>query len=204
MNSDEVLRAFIAVDVDEGTRRECAAFETAIRRTSAALRWVQPEALHLTLIFFGDIFGVQVPAIAVAMDAAAAGVAPLGLAVRGVGTFGHPASPRVIWAGVEGDVERLLALHGDLTSRFRELGHRVEERPFVPHLTLARSKPTRRPGAAGLPAALAAHRDRPFGAFVADRLRLMRSVLTPQGPEYSPLHVALLGGGLPSAPHPAG
>lgn len=196
MNSEEVLRAFVAVDVDEATRGRCAAFQAAIRRTGAALRWVQPEALHLTLIFFGDIFGGQVPAIAAAMDAAAAGVAPLRLAVRGVGTFGHPASPRVLWAGVEGDVERLLALHADLTVRFRALGHRAEERPYTPHLTLARARPTRRPSApapaTALATALTAHRDRAFGEFVADRLRLMRSVLKPEGPEYSPLHVVPL------------
>jgi RNA 2',3'-cyclic 3'-phosphodiesterase len=191
MNSDEVLRAFVAVEVDDATRRESAAFQATLREAGAALRWVRPDALHLTLVFFGDIFGAQVPAIAGVLDEETAGVAPLPLAVRGVGTFGPPAALRVLWAGVEGDTDRLLALHAALTRRFRALGHRVEERPYTPHLTLARAKPARRGG--GAPpwtAALAAQRDRPFGAFTVGRLLLMRSVLGRDGPEYTAVHVS--------------
>ena len=196
MTSDDLVRAFIAVEVDDATRAACAAFQAAARRTGAVVRWVDPGVMHLTLIFFGDIFAGQVPAVCAAMDAVAQAHGPFELEVRGTGCFGNPRAPRVVWAGIRGGAERLLALHGDLAGAMRALGHRVEERPLVPHLTLGRVKSTR--CADRLADLIAARRQDAFGDFAVRRLALKKSTLTPQGFRYTSLHAADLGASIVS------
>lgn len=192
-----VLRLFVALEPPGPLRRKLAALAAELRRQAGraaeGLRWVEPASLHLTLQFLGNAPEERLAAIQEGIRAAASGARPLLLAVRGAGAFPSPRRARVVWAGLHGEVEPLAGLVRALGARLAPLGFTPEERPFSPHLTLARS----RDGVPGLAGALGALRDVEVGSWRAGELSLFRSHLSPGGPRYEPLLRAPLGGAAP-------
>jgi RNA 2',3'-cyclic 3'-phosphodiesterase len=142
-----MTRTFIAVERNDAVtltlERQIAVLAIAL----PGVRWVDPAALHLTLAFLGELDEAQVAAAIEAADAAACRAQPFRLEVAGLGTFGPPKAPRVIWAGLGGDLTALRALHADLARELQARGFPPEERAFSPHLTLARIKQPLRPDA---------------------------------------------------------
>ena len=149
------------------------------------IRWVRPEGIHLTLKFFGDISGGDVANIATVVEKAAEEERPFSLAIGGAGVFPDPHRPRVLWLGMNGDVERLLAFQKGLEQALLQIGFPREQRPFRPHLTLGRIKTSR--GLIGLAGALEKGEEYTAGRFVASGLSLIQSELTPRGAVYTKL-----------------
>lgn len=149
---------------------------------------MQPEQLHVTLTFLGDIDPAIVPPIEAVLADVAAGHAAFDWRIHGVGVFPNRERPAVIWAGVEpADCFRKLA--GSLSPRLQPLGYEPESRPFTPHLTLARVR-GRVPHA--LPDWLDRYSATTFAAGRVSRIELMQSERTPAGQRYSVLAVAPL------------
>src|SRR5207249_7492444 len=126
-----------------------------------------------------------VGAIRAELAAAAERSRPLALEVKGVGGFPNGRRPRVLWAGVAGEVEPLAALVAELGRRLAPLGYPPEARPFSPHLTLGRSREGR--GAPGLGGALASLAEAEGVPWRAEALVLVRSHLSPSGAHYEAL-----------------
>ncbi len=118
------------------------------------------------------------------------------LKCRGVGAFPNPVSPRVVWAGIE-TVPGLFALQRGVDEELKTLGFLPEDRPFSPHLTLARLK-----GRAKLRLLQEYLKDQGFreeaGSFTASEVHLFRSELRPDGARYTKLCTVALGS-LPEA-----
>lgn len=135
------MRLFVAVDPPTAVAEEIEDRVSPLRSRSPALRWTLPEDRHLTLVFLGEVTESQVPEIDRRLGAEIARHHPLSLTVRGSGTFPeNAAQARVLWAAVEGDLHRLTLLSYGLRTAARTCGIHVSRRPYVPHLTLARSK----------------------------------------------------------------
>lgn len=114
------------------------------RRHEPRLRWVAPEHWHLTLVFLGEVDPERLPSLGTELERAAAAHPPLDLTLDGWGTF--PRQDRrasVLWAGVGGHTRALAGLVGDLRSAAGQAGVETGERPYVPHITIARSRPPR-------------------------------------------------------------
>jgi 2'-5' RNA ligase len=190
MNSDDVVRAFVAVEIGEEARRTLAETVRLARRLGGLVRWVEPGAMHFTLAFLGNIFGASLGSLSSGLDAAAS-CAAFNAEIRGIGFFGRPESPRVIWAGVGRGADRLKAVHADLSAMLASMGFGGEEREWVPHLTIGRVKSAR--GFGKTAAFLGTCGDRVFGEFQVDRLVLMKSELRPDGPVYSRIHESPMG-----------
>ncbi len=189
------LRLFTALELPAPVRRQLAdlitALSTALPRGS--VRWVRPEGVHLTLKFYGEVGGDKLASLQAVVQQAALGVAPLKLELSGLGTFPNPSRPRVIWAGLEGDIARLKALQRAVVSASERLGYSPEARGFTPHLTLGRAEPGWRPAdRQSLEDAIARLGPGVRGAFTADTLVLMRSDLRPGGAVYTPQATATL------------
>jgi RNA 2',3'-cyclic 3'-phosphodiesterase len=173
--------------VDDDTR-------TSLARTCAALlplagglpvAWVAPENFHITLKFLGGIDEARVPPIVDALRAAAAGHRAFALEIRGLGAFPAPTRPRVLWAGVTGGGEALMALAGAVDAALAGLGFEHEARAFAAHVTLARVREPRRvPPLADAIDRAGAQR---FGGPLIDHVALVRSDLSPRGARYTPL-----------------
>jgi 2'-5' RNA ligase len=188
------LRLFVALTPPGSVRRRVESVAAEIRRLAGRaadeVKWVGGENLHLTLQFLGNVPEDRVPALAAALGEAARASRPLHLEVRGAGGFPNARRPRVIWAGLEGDLGPLAELVRDLGLRLAPLGFPPEDRPWSPHLTLGRA---RGGGAPGLAGALSAVREAQGGSWRAGEIVLFLSRLTPDGPRYEPLHRAPLG-----------
>ena len=192
MNDDAVLRAFVAAPVPADVRAALEQERARLQQAGARVGWVAPANIHVTLLFLGYIGGSQIPELAAALDAAAAACAPFTLAAAGLGYFGPPRSPRVLWAGLHDPEHKLAALQGDIEGRVRALGLPTEDRPFHPHLTLGRVRPGGRAGLPALAAALEQANRTPYGLVEVDRVLLLQSHLDPQGVRYTRRHEARL------------
>jgi 2'-5' RNA ligase len=127
-----MARLFLAVWPDAPARAALAALASEVARRCGG-RAVPAAKLHLTLAFLGEADPARVPSGALAQVAARS--APFELALDRLGAF---ARAGVAWAGCAGAAPALLDLQAGAESRLREAGFALEERPFAPHLTLAR------------------------------------------------------------------
>ena len=180
------MRTFIAIELGDAIRERLAHAQERLRACRCGVKWVRPEQIHLTVKFLGEIDEGAAADVAAAMAAAAEGVGGLDLRVAGLGAFPPRGAPRVVWAGIEEPSGRLATLHKRLDLELEKLGIERETRPFHPHATLGRVKDRR----AGRPlrALIDTQRTAEFGARTVDDMVLLRSVLSPTGPTYTPLH----------------
>jgi 2'-5' RNA ligase len=177
------MRAFVAIDLAEAVRavlaREQLRLKAACGHTSD-IRWTRPEGLHLTLKFLGEIEAARVASITAALQALGR-FHPFKVEVKGFGYFPDARRPRVLWVGLEAPAA-LAELAWRVEAALEKLGFARENRPFTPHLTLARFD---RPHA---PPALAASIDGSsvdsLGCFEVTEFFLFESRLRPGGPEY--------------------
>ena len=192
-SAEESLRLFIAARLPAGAQAEAGAVLARLRAVGLpGWRWVGPAGLHLTLRFLGETRPDRVCAAAEAMRRAAAASAPVSLALAGAGTFGGK-RPRVLWLGLEGELDALQLLAERLNEELSGAGWEALERPLRPHITLARAR--RGASAAQAAASGAAERIETSGArFEVGALELMRSRLTPEGARYAVVSSARLGG----------
>ena len=190
-------RLFVALEPPDPVRRRIAALEGELRRAAGRaaddVRWVATDSVHLTLQFLGAVPEERIEAVSEALAAAAASSRPLALEVKGAGGFPNARRPRVVWAGIAGDVAALAALVEDLGRRLAPLGFPPEARAFSPHLTLGRARDGRggAPGLGGALARVAADDGVPWRA---TDVALVESHLSPKGPRYEVRVRAPLGG----------
>ena len=173
---------------------------TAIRHAQEKLarhhpniRWVNPENIHLTLKFLGDIEPTRIDDIAAAVRRTAVPRAPFFLTAKGVGVFPNIKRARVIWIGVAGQVTELIELQQDMTRRLSAIGFPTERRRFSGHLTLGRTKGAIDTGR--LMKALDDIRSFESEAFRIDRITIYRSELQASGAIYTALQTVSLGPG---------
>jgi 2'-5' RNA ligase len=131
---DDPVRLFVALTPPDVVVEELRASTAALRELEPDLRWTRPEQWHVTLAFLGEVADEVVDELARRLHRAAARHPPLSLAFGGGGRFGH----RVLWTGVQGDLDGLRRLAGSVRAA-RRSRLPVEQRPYHPHLTLARS-----------------------------------------------------------------
>jgi 2'-5' RNA ligase len=179
------VRCFVAVDVSAAVRAAVAEAQARLRTAAgrADVRWTDPSQLHITLQFLGAVPDERVPEVAAALAGSCAGIGPLALEVRGLGGFPGARRPRVVWAGVGGDVERVARLAAAVGAALAPLGYPPEARPFHAHLTLGRVRSPR--GLGGLARALESAGAAALGAWTATEVVLYQSKLRPTGAVYA-------------------
>lgn len=141
------MRLFIAVDPGAEALQALAQAQRGLMEQIACRRWTEVAGSHLTLHFLGETTDADAQAIDAALAAAVQAVSSFSLALGPPGAFPSLARPRVLWAGVAGDLASLAALHGAVGEALAALGRPPEARPFRPHLTIAREPAD--PAAAG-------------------------------------------------------
>ena len=194
-HNPEQIRSFIAIELSEEAKKGLARLRKDLERDEHKfVKWVDPGGIHLTLKFLGNIPAKRVAEITGAIEKAAQGISPFHLEISGLGAFPSLRQARVFWVGVGGEMDKLSGLQQNIDSALAALGFAKEERPFVPHLTLARIREGASPP-----------ERRSFGELVGstifedkypvavETIRLMRSQLTPAGAIYTCLSTVGLG-----------
>jgi RNA 2',3'-cyclic 3'-phosphodiesterase len=187
MTADPKQRLFVAVDLPDAVRRPIEEAVAPLRAVEG-LRWVRPDALHLTLAFLGWVEPALIDPIGQRLSAVASAAASFPTHLTTLGRFPDRGKARIVWVGVDDPEERLTALAGSVGDALRDITE-VEDRPFRAHVTVARAKvpitlalpeaPVRAPG------------------FAVDAIALFRSHLRREGARYESLARWRLGASIP-------
>ena len=141
-----MIRTFISVELDPALKQVIADVQDILKgelhrlTRGAHVQWVRIDSIHLTLKFLGDIEERQIGGILQALEHAGRDHAPFSVDVKGFGVFPDLRAPRVLWMGLSGETDRLVRLAGSIDAALMPLGFSTEQKPYSPHLTLARVK----------------------------------------------------------------
>lgn len=183
------MRLFLGIGLDAAVARAFDDLSAELQRRvrtlapHARLAWVPSQNAHVTVRFIGHVDEDAATAI-MSVLRPPLDIAPFDVTVRGVGTFPDNRPPRVVWAGLRGGVEALARVEDAISGRLERCGVAREDRPYHPHLTIARVKESgglrARPLLEGL-------EDLPLGASRVEAITLFDSRLSPKGPTYVPV-----------------
>lgn len=189
---EQMVRTFIAFGIEPSVLDEVVRVQARLKRLLAhdfKVKWNPPEVMHLTLVFLGDTPASKIPELKSLLDQVAAEYAPIPSKVVGPGYFGPVRRPRVLTLGLETrpQLEELQAL---MAIGCKEAGFKLEERAYVPHLTLGRIR------AGGSAAALEPLFEKVSERFpiplLLSRISLMRSECSNAGAVHTDLHTICL------------
>jgi 2'-5' RNA ligase len=190
------MRCFIAIDIDEEIRKALGDLQKKLRGSidvkKGDINWVNPDNIHLTLKFLGEIKDEKVAEICNIVKVAAGRHKSFELDIESVGHFppmrslrGGGRSPKVLWVGTGKGQENLLKLQEDIEKSLASAGWPEETREFSGHLTLCRIRNPK----AGMKLAQASedYKDFKVGTLSTDSVCVYQSELTPRGPVYTRL-----------------
>lgn len=190
-----LIRSFIAIELPELVKSELEELQKGLKSSRLDfVRWVPAENIHITLKFLGNISSVQINGIVDAMKELSQKFEPFELQVGGIGAFPSLRNPRVLWVGLDGDINRLQALQASLEKKLAGFGFAKESRGFTPHLTLARLQEHVSSDQRRVFSKLIVGKSIWLGrCFVVDAISLMKSQLLPSGAVYTRIAQTRLG-----------
>ncbi len=173
-----MLRLFVALGLPESIKQSLIALQTSIPST----RWVQPQTLHLTLRFIGDVEDNRVDTLKTRLSQVKPPAFDMRLHGSGRFPLNPQKAPRVLWIGVDAP-PALHTLQQKIEDTLQVMDFPPNNKPFKSHITLARIK-AKKP----LPEVghfLDAHADFATERFHVQEFLLLSSMLTPQGSQYT-------------------
>jgi len=181
------VRLFVALEIPSVVRENFAALVRDLRSVAPLVKWARSENFHITLKFIGEVKDAKLAGIVSALQLLCGvyvGVHnhPVNVCFRGLGFFPNEKHPRVFWAGIEAS-SNLRALASDIERATEKLGIQRKQRPFSPHLTLARFEHPRLPEK--LRSAIQENAARDFGSLRTNQFHLIESKLKSSGAEYT-------------------
>jgi len=180
------MRLFVAIELGEEVLREAAALIDELRRRvdrqarNGRLTWVTPDRQHLTLRFLGEVSDERASDLLGTLCDPIA-MAPFDVAWQGLGAFPPKGPPRVLWLGAGRGRDAVLELENAVSARLAPLAFEREDRPYAPHLTLARVREAGGLRPIPLFEGLA---EQSIGTTKVDAITLFQSKLSPKGPTY--------------------
>ena len=180
----ESIRSFLAFDIESDTvLNRLASAQRLLLQTGADVKLVEPENIHVTIRFLGNITPATAENIFEEMKRVQ--FSPFIVQIKGLGAFPNPRYSRVIWAGITQGADQLKSIFNQLEPRLQGLGFTPDPKGFSPHLTIARVRSGR--NKQQLAEFITENANYEFGDINAKCLRLKKSTLTPKGPIYSTL-----------------
>jgi 2'-5' RNA ligase len=179
------IRAFIAIELPETIKSSIETIQARLKSLELPVRWVRVENIHLTMKFLGDIEEIEIESIESVLRDSVKMQTPLTLSAKGVGVFPGIRRPRVLWVGIHDHETGLAGLQKSIETQLHRIGYSKEGRPFKGHLTVGRAKGyvDERKLKEALDSFLAFE----SSPFSVNEFFMFRSVLKPDGPEYTKL-----------------
>ncbi len=184
-----ILRTFVALPIAEFLYSRLAEAQNHLRKAKADVKWTTPEQQHLTIQFLGNTRQDQVPIILERLSTVVQNIRSFSLSLNSVGAFPSTRSPRVLWVGLQGDLDSLNRLQRNIEDQMKPLGFKPENRLFHPHLTLGRVRTPK--SLKELTQLLDEIKSFSAESFMVKELIFFQSVLTPKGAIYTRLGTVL-------------
>ena len=141
-----LIRAFIAVELPEELKKELTELKIQLKKNSPpVVKWVDPNSIHITLKFLGEISEASIDELMLAMEESAQEISPFKLAVCQLGAFPEPSTAHRLSGSGKGDIEKTGPTQKNIEAYTEQLGFKRESRAFSPHLTLGRVRDETRP-----------------------------------------------------------
>jgi 2'-5' RNA ligase len=182
--SENQVRSFISIDLeDQQILSRIASILSSLQALGGDLKPVERENIHITLKFLGN---VSTPRLAEVKSSLKQLVFPAFTGeIKGAGAFPNLNHMNVIWVGVNEGWSQVEQIYEQVEKLLSSLGFRRENRPFSPHITIARVRSgKKRDEIANFLRHLS---EESFGTITVDRVRLKQSILSSSGPKYSTL-----------------
>jgi 2'-5' RNA ligase len=186
------MRLFVAIELSAAAKTHLGTLQRRLRASCPDVRWIPEEQLHLTVKFLGEVPDDRAAEVADVVTRTAGEFSPFGMTLQSAGCFPPRGGVRIVWAGSHEPSGALVRCAAALDGALEKLGFPRESKPFSPHITIGRVREDRSAGR--IRQAVAACSFSPHGEWVS-WLSLMSSVLSPQGPTYSPVCRASFGPG---------
>jgi 2'-5' RNA ligase len=139
------MRTFLAIELPSALRAQLGLIQRQVRAhlhqmgAADCFNWTAPDKIHLTLRFLGETDQPQCTQLAAGLVPIAAQQPQMQLILQGVGCFPNFRAPNVIWLGLGGAMAELQRLQRQIEDLVQAVGFAPEQRPFAPHLTIARA-----------------------------------------------------------------
>lgn len=176
------MRTFLAIEIPENLKEKLVEIQELFKPQIPNVRWEKMEKLHITLIFLGEVGEERIVDLEEAGRQGIEGIKPFKINLSGLGFFPNERRPRVIWVGLEGEVETLIRLEKQLEDALTEFGFSFDRKKFHPHVTLGRVRPPLQG-----PLTLQGRKETIGGEFAVSEVTIMKSTLHPTGSVYTPL-----------------
>ena len=204
----DTVRVFVAVGISAEAREQLlGAVERIRQEIPHGIQWANPDGMHLTLKFLGNIPSAGVTPLLECLEPVAAEFDAFPLQLAELGMFPNRRKPRVLWAGTGGDLDALTRLQQAAEDAITALGYLPEQRPFRPHITLGRPRRSVSDAQLSRIGAVVSGIAPPYSVgWQVESVDVMQSELHPSGARYTVLGSAPLKSPLPIAksPPPAG
>jgi len=175
-------RCFISIDIDDPVvKKRLIDIQQTIQHTGADIKNVEEENIHITLRFLGEIPPETTEKVTQIIKNIR--FIPFKIIFQGVGVFPNLNRPNVVWTGVSGEMQELMAAFSEMEKGLKNLGFEPERRGFQPHLTLCRVRSGK--NRSQLTEAIRQLENTEVGEMTVEHIRLKKSVLTRTGPIYS-------------------
>lgn len=183
------LRLFVAVDISAEAKDALAAAVHPFTDRIPGARWTGTDSWHVTVKFLGTTWPRLVEEVRAKVGEVATRARAFETRLTALGVFPSPRRARVLWTGLEDPQGRFAEVVKALDEALAE-DFEPEDRPFTPHLTVARLAPPRDLAEFASDLVGARVDSKPFPV---DRLVLYRSHLSPRGARYESLLSAPFG-----------
>lgn len=182
----EKIRSFIAIELPNKLKSELRQLENRLESSQpSGIKWVNPEGIHLTVKFLGNITINMTDEITRAIESAVQEIVPFQLEIKDLGAFPNLKWVQVVWVGIAGQIDKLAKLQKNIESNLERFGFAPEARAFTPHLTIARLRNQMLPQERQKLGQLIADTKFKASAFEVETVSLMKSQLTREEAIYS-------------------
>ena len=178
------IRSFLAFELPEEFKRIVSRASGEMKKSLPNVRWVKPGNIHLTVVFIGDMDTEQIDPLEKRIAGVCGEHGPFNMALKGVGVFSNRRNPRVLWVGLDGEIDRMSVFRNSLQKVLKPFGIKQERRPFNPHLTLGRFRKNEKAGV-HLEELLLKYKDLTSPVCALRELLLFKSDLKPNGAVYT-------------------
>lgn len=190
MNSENLIRSFIAIPLSEEIHHRLEEFQSTLRKFHADVSWVKPSNIHLTLQFLGEIHPHLVEKIGHCLEETILTQSRFTCEIASTGVFPNPKRARVLWVGVTQGKDQVIHLQSAIEKALDNLNIPKEDRSFHPHLTLGR---VRSPKNLDIVVNdFLRQSNLSFGTLPVTQVTLFSSKLSPTGAIYAPIKSVIL------------